>query len=555
MTVSDKVYIDIKNKDPKSIQQLIKACTYANPLWSIARNLGYSVYRIPKDIRTARIDRDRFELALCRGEIRKAFGVFPTESVRELGVDRPSSFLYHNPDFELDAHQRRAIGSILSSKQGIIHATTSAGKTHIVLAAASKLGQKCLIVVHRKILMQQFLEDIGRYLFFGKKQDTEFLRSEISGTFSKNDGGQKRDDDSNADAKPSKRNDGQGAVRDGAERSRISGRSKSPRGVSLGTGSGAPGDAGEWLEDDVYGRSMLDGGGPGGGGRYRQVVPGVIGDGSFTIGDQITVALEKTLAKHPEVYKEFGAVFLDECHLCPAATFQKIMNNMPARYRYGLTGTMVRKDNKQFLIYATFGQIIAKIQKEELLALGRVSPVKVEIVESDSVLDYNDLAATIGVTRAWGEVVRYLHCDEGRRTQILNLAYSLAPAKTVVLTGRVDACYELAAAYSSRFGKESGAITGRDSRSSLDVYKRFLAGEIRVVFATVGCFSTGVSVNDLEHLILSTPIFGNELLLHQIRGRLMRTAEGKREGTCHFIWDPGVFPHYRLKQFLKIMDK
>jgi superfamily II DNA or RNA helicase len=74
-----------------------------------------------------------------------------------------------------------------------------------------------------------------------------------------------------------------------------------------------------------------------------------------------------------------------------------------------------------------------------------------------------------------------------------------------------------------------------------------------VLLVTLGCFSTGVNIPGLTDMILLSPVFNNELLIHQLRGRLMRKAEGKRFGFFHFLWDVDVFPQKKLTQFLRIL--
>ena len=79
-------------------------------------------------------------------------------------------------------------------------------------------------------------------------------------------------------------------------------------------------------------------------------------------------------------------------------------------------------------------------------------------------------------------------------------------------------------------------------------------GDLQIIFATVGCLSTGVSISDLQNIILISPIYNNELLIHQIRGRLMRAHESKSSGHLYFIYDPYIFEEYKLRKFLEIMN-
>ena len=44
--------------------------------------------------------------------------------------------------------------------------------------------------------------------------------------------------------------------------------------------------------------------------------------------------------------REWGLLILDEVHVCPAASFQKVVSTVKAHCKLGLTATLVREDDK-----------------------------------------------------------------------------------------------------------------------------------------------------------------------------------------------------------------
>lgn len=451
MIVSDKIYFDLRTERvPEEIFDLL---TYKNPDYYQKMNLGLSVWGIPKTIGT--YFREGEFLTVTRGEALKIKHLFGQDWLPTFdNPDHPVKLQYINNDFPLDEHQEAAVAALKSKRQGIVHAVTSAGKSLIILKAAVEIGQRTLIVVHRRVLMQQFKEDIKKYI---------------------------RDEHGN------------------------------------------------------------------------EITPGIIGDGSLTVGP-ITIAIDKTLAKNlPALREEFGTVFLDECHLAPATTIFELINGINSRNRFGVSGTLKRKDGKEFLIFSTFGSVISTITKEELLEKGRVVPVHVKVIESETRFDWDSVVeATGSTTKARALQEETLRDDPRRNDLILDLVRKL-PGKTIVLSRYVKPCYALAADLKTRYGIDSGIITGKGAKAALEAYSAMKHGDLKVIFATVGCVSTGVSISDLDNLVLISPIFSNELLLHQIRGRLMRTAEGKDHGTLWFVFDPYIFEPWKLSRFLKIM--
>ena len=462
MKVSDKLYInlDVEQIDDRVLDEL----TYRNPEYFQKMNLGISVYGVPKEIKTYEIVER--ELRVPRGDVLKIKPFFMTPYQPEFShPDHPIKLQYINNDFDLDQHQAGAVAAMQQYRQGIVHAVTSAGKSLIILKAAVDVGQKTLVVVHRKILMQQILEDIDKYI--------------------RDENGQK-------------------------------------------------------------------------------INPGIIGDGKFSVGD-ITIGIDKSLTKRlPAIRESFGMVVLDECHLCPAKTISNLINSINSRSRFGLSGTLKRKDQKEFLIYSTFGKVISTIGKEVLLKAGRVVPVEVKIIESETRFDWDqvvtaltDLGEKNPTMKARQLQEQAIAGDPGRNAQILDQVKTLhkAGGKTIIVSRYVKPCYELQEELLSRYRIKSGVITGKNTKEALKSYNDMKHGDSQTIFATIGCVSTGVSISDLDDLVLISPVYNNELLLHQLRGRLMRKAKGKTVGTLWFIYDQHIFNDRKLKNFLAIMRK
>ena len=96
------------------------------------------------------------------------------------------------------------------------------------------------------------------------------------------------------------------------------------------------------------------------------VTCGVIGDGKFFEG-VVTVAMLQTLSTGKELKGEYGIMIADECHHIPAETFQKVADNISAKYRYGLSATAWRGDGKDLLIFAQTSNIIKNVTVQDLV--------------------------------------------------------------------------------------------------------------------------------------------------------------------------------------------
>lgn len=452
ITVGSRIHLPREMVQTPEGLKLFESLEYVNPAWHQAYRLGFAVWHIPKVLHTFEMNKDG-SARIYRGEVmkvKKAFPQalwsrdFPNKTIEKVWSVSPEKF-------KADIHQLRALKAIEENSQGIIVATTSAGKTYLVAEAASKTGQKVLILVHRKILMDQFLASFK-----------------------------------------------------------------------------------EWCPD---------------------LKVGVIGGGKCMVGDEVTIAIDKSFAKHKELFGEFGAVFVDECHLVPANTFFNIVNNMPARFRYGLTGTLTRKDKKDFLIKATFGEVIAQITKEELLELNRISPVELNIVYTD--FELPDGFEQTEHANIFQDIEMALAKNEDRNRfiaeQAIHILNSDSSKRLIVLTRFVEQAKTIHSRI-EEIGEKCGLILGgiKDGKEQCDALDR---GDIRIAIATVGTVSTGVSINHLTDLILVAPIFNNVALLLQIKGRLARRAEGKTKGILHILFDSQVYEGWQLSRFKTNFNK
>lgn len=436
---------------PVEAKALTELLTYPNPKYQDNARMNFSNFGVPKEIMTYEFDEEERELAVSRGELGKIIRCIPSRLIDEtiLGRELPD-IRFHNPDFNLDSRQIKVVESMCEWQQGIVHAATSAGKSAMILAGVSLIKRKAVIVVHRKVLLEQLMEDAKRWL----------------------------------------------------------------TGVSIGQ----------------------------------------VGAGKCEVAD-VTFCIDKSLKtalnKHPEFFFDVGCVIQDECHLASTATFQDIIDRFGARKRFGFTGTMKRKDRKEFLIHATFGQVIATITKDELEEAGRTTPIEIKVHDTDTrvpehFFDYD-------AKDFWREADKFVHKDAKRKEQAAEIANEILEtdprAKVLILSRYVAPCYEIAELIPG-----AGVITGKekDHRKTCDALE---AGEIRALVATLGTVSTGVNIKTLTDIILFSPVFSNELLLHQSRGRLMRKVEGKEKGTFHFVFDPNIFPDYKIQSAVRILKK
>lgn len=450
-------------KDPAImdyVNKVLKDMAYSNPKFEDTQRLGFSTFGIPREIKTYEIvPGDPSIVRFSRGELHR-FLKAPFEVKIIETCDTPihlPNITYENTEFDLDERQERCVQAILNKKQGIIHAATSAGKSAILMRAIANAKVRTLVIVHRKILLDQLVGDARRWL---KGCSIEVLHN--------------------------------------------------------------TGDRGQSNSDS---------------------------DVIFAIDRTV----ERILRKHPEWLDGIGAIFQDECHLAATNTFQRIIGATEIHRRYGLTGTVKRKDRMQFLMFATFGPVIATVSKDELEEAGRTTPIKYIVHETTE--EAPEEYFSFSSTKQWQALDGYVHKSETRRRQAVTITQDILKnerRKVLIVVRYVEAAEELNNLLKEA-GIKSDLVTGKQ-KNNTQTCEDLEEGKIEVIVATVGVVSTGVNIKSLTDLVLFSPIFSNELLLHQLRGRCMRLSEGKDTAYMHLMYDGNIWPG-RIARVLAILKR
>lgn len=239
---------------------------------------------------------------------------------------------------------------------------------------------------------------------------------------------------------------------------------------------------------------------------------GIIGSSKLNIDPIIVVGnVQSVTKKAKEIAETFGTVILDEMHHVSADTFSEIIDKSRARYKIGLSGTLIRKDKKHVIFNDYFG-------------FNTIKPEKENYMEPTVVIAETEITLPPG--RAWAARITALEVyNPGYQDLIVALADSAAKKghKVLVVGSRVD----FLKTCTSKTTQPSTAITGETVFSERTRLLSLLDTEkLNIIFGTMSIFSEGISQNSLSCLILATPI-NNESLLTQLIGRVCRLKEGK----------------------------
>jgi superfamily II DNA or RNA helicase len=244
---------------------------------------------------------------------------------------------------------------------------------------------------------------------------------------------------------------------------------------------------------------------------------GKVGDNVWQAGYRVTVGMIQTLSNHlckmKEEFADLDVVMYDECHHLPSQSSQAVMYGLDAPYRYGFSGTPLRRDKlSDLLLIGATGPVTVEVTNAELIDSG---------VSARPIVRMYEIGSDEWYDSPWREA--YSECIVGndvRNDLIAMLAMTAKAASTLVLVDRIAHGVALRQLIpGSVFVHGSSGMWER--KEALDTLR---AGRGAIVIAT-NIFREGVDVPAVNLLVLAGGGKGHIKLLQQL-GRGMRSKEG-----------------------------
>lgn len=254
---------------------------------------------------------------------------------------------------------------------------------------------------------------------------------------------------------------------------------------------------------------------------------GIVGDGNFTIGPRLTIALVQTLYKRArEVRDHVGHLIVDECHHAPARTFTDAVRAFDTRFMIGLSATPYRRDRMTPIIGYHIGPLVCRVDPRELQDAGRILGAELRVRETSFDYPYRD---------DYQGMLTVLAADEARNRLIAEdvagfAAGAAGPA--LVVSDRKQHCEALARKVRD-LGIDVALLTGdTPGEERQRIVHELSTGGIKVLVATMQLVGEGFDCDRLAGLFLTTPIkFPGRVL--QVVGRVLRTSDGKEKPVVY----------------------
>lgn len=263
------------------------------------------------------------------------------------------------------------------------------------------------------------------------------------------------------------------------------------------------------------------------------ISPGFVGKGERIEGQEVTVAVAQSIVKKP-LADRYGCVITDEIHHLPTATAMAILCAYSAKYKYGMTATLARSDDKMKLFPFLLGKHKVEVKTEdalELLNIPLVVPVRTGFtgadkdfcrvnckIQKDCKTDKEVLDCELFKSRMFVFLCGWVN-NSRRNELVCKHAEGLLKAghhSICILTNRKAHALSIGERLSTQ-GVSVTICVGKIGKWDMTEFELFGG----VLVGTESLMGEGINLPELSALLLASPA-GGRVRVRQRAGRLMR---------------------------------
>ena len=297
---------------------------------------------------------------------------------------------------------------------------------------------------------------------------------------------------------------------------------------------------------------------PSGRTRKRKSIIGKLQGAHDSTTGIIDIAMVGSICKKGEFHKrlkDYGMVILDECHHAASDTVIDILQEVCAKYVYGVTATPFRGDGLEKINYMLIGPIryrfTSKDRAKEQGIAHLVYPRFTRAVASRFAHDKMHPNEAYAIIRENEDRDELIICDvkkcidEGRTPVILSKYIDHSKRLFDRLNGYADRTFLL-----------SGANSKKEHRDILQQMNEIPSNKSMILIATGKLIGEGFDFPRLDTLIMATPVAWKGVV-EQYAGRLNRDYDGKKDVIIYDYVDSHIpmfdrMYYKRLKAYKQI---
>lgn len=269
---------------------------------------------------------------------------------------------------------------------------------------------------------------------------------------------------------------------------------------------------------------------------------------SGTQNPNVYIGTYQSLEKWPkEFFQQFHTVATDEAHGAKAKTITGILEKTfkHAYSRFGVSGTFPEEMSCEILtIQSVLGPKITEVSAHELKEKGIITPMDVKVV----VMNHNDLEFDDRMTLirkggygkdAFELEKEYIHASD-KRLDFIKKIVDKCDSNTLLLFHTIEYGQRILNKLQSECpDKEFFYIDGEISGKKREEIKKQMEntdGKVRVLVASYGTLSTGVSINAIFNVIFADSFKSEQIIIQSI-GRALRLHDDKKKANIFDLVD------------------
>ena len=236
--------------------------------------------------------------------------------------------------------------------------------------------------------------------------------------------------------------------------------------------------------------------------------------------------------------KEIGLLVVDEVHVCKKTNLiNKILDQIPAKYRFGFTGTLPDNNLDQWNIFGKFGKILYKKKSYDLREQNYITEVVVAVLK----ILYTNLprfsqSSAINPIQAYEEEIQFLQTNTFRNSIITKIVNKL-DKNTLILVDRIIHGEELLRVLQSNTDKQVYFVNGNVDIDEREKIRSLMEQQDNIVCIAISkIFSTGINIKNLHNIVFAA-IGKAKIKIIQSIGRTLRKHATKKRATIFDIWD------------------
>lgn len=282
---------------------------------------------------------------------------------------------------------------------------------------------------------------------------------------------------------------------------------------------------------------------------------GTITEGKVNIGTGITFATVQTMCRIDlNRYRDmWDVIIVDECHRVAGSPtkvtqFSRVLNNLNARHKYGLSATVHRSDGLILATYALLGGIVCEIPQEAVSS--KIMDVGVRATATHVPL--SEQCLNPDGTLCYTGMITYLSENYDRNQQIVEDIIENREHPCLILSDRLEHLGTLMGMLPEDMRQKAAMISGKmttkaEKARRNEVLEEMRNGKLQYLFATYSLAKEGLDIPRLERLFMATPIKDYAVVVQSL-GRIARTCPGKQEPIAYDYVDNIRFCQTAYKQ-------